>query len=255
MNILVANDDGINGEGLKQLVKELSKIANIYVVAPESQRSSTSHHVTIFDKIRYEKRKVAGAKKAFALWATPADCVRVALNILIDEKIDLVISGINQGRNTSTDIIYSGTIAAAREAFFFNIPAMAVSLDSYSDKDFSLAAEYAKKIALEYIKIKENKEFFINVNIPNVKKENIKGIMICDSNIDIDYNDEYSLKRIKDKDYVVITLNDEMIVNDDSKSLKADYNALKKGYVTISALHNEHISAKYSKVIKKHFKS
>lgn len=253
MNILVANDDGINSEGIRQLVEELAKIADVYVVAPDSQKSSTSHHLTISGRIRYEKRSFPYAKKAYALWATPADCVHMGLAVLVDKKIDLVVSGINQGRNVSTDIIYSGTIAAAREAYIAGIPSMAVSLDSFTSSEFKAAAEYAREIALDFMKMKNNRDFFISVNVPAISKDAIKGIRICDDDISLIYDDVYTLSKDGDKDYIVIE-NGGVSIEEDEEKLNVDYNALKCGYVTISALHNEHISLKYNKVLKEYYK-
>ena len=136
MNILVTNDDGIKAAGLRAIVKELASLGNVYVVAPNGQCSAYSHKMTLRGSLRFEEREVPGAKKAFALWGTPVDCVHVGCNFLVGEKIDLVVSGINKGPNLSTDIIYSGTIAAAREAFIHHIPSVALSLNSFTVRDF-----------------------------------------------------------------------------------------------------------------------
>ena len=144
MNVLITNDDGIDFEGLRALAEVFSKSFDVYVVAPEGERSSHSHHLNIRGKLRYEEREMPFAKKAYALWGTPADCAHMAIHALLKEKIDLVVSGINRGANVSTDIIYSGTIAAAREAFIYRIPAMALSLDRGKVNDYHMAAEYGR---------------------------------------------------------------------------------------------------------------
>jgi len=242
MNILVSNDDGINGKGLLQLVKALQDVADVYVVAPEGQRSSTSHHLTIHGKIRVEEREIEGAKKAYALWGTPADCVHLGLNFLFKD-IDLVVSGINKGKNVSTDIIYSGTIAAAREAYLSGVPAVAASMGSYTSEDFELASEYIRDIALKYYNSK-NTSYFINVNVPALAKKDIKGIRVCGDVTDIKYNDTYTLKKEDDGDYIYIepTGIHEAKEND---NLSVDSVALNKGYITVSPLFNNHISIEH----------
>ena len=174
MNILVTNDDGINSAGLKALVNELCKIGDVYVVAPEGERSATSHHISIIGSVRFEEVEMPNVKKAFAVWGTPADCVHCGLHVLLDEKIDLLISGINKGPNLSSDIIYSGTIAAAREGFIQGVPSMAVSLCDFHPDDYGVAAEYAREFALKYLDLEDNTDYFISINIPNVSKEEIK---------------------------------------------------------------------------------
>ena len=121
MNILISNDDGINSAGINSLAKAFSRLGNVYVVAPEGERSSNSHHLTCVGKVKIEKRDLENAVEAYALWGTPADCVYLGLDFLFKDRIDLVVSGINIGLNVSTDIVYSGTIAAARARIIASI--------------------------------------------------------------------------------------------------------------------------------------
>ena len=168
MNVLLTNDDGIGFKGIGMLAEVFSEVFDVYVVAPEGERSSQSHHLTIKGRIRYEERKMPFVKKAYALWGTPADCVHMALHALPLEKIDLVVSGINKGANISTDIIYSGTISAAREAFIYHVPAMALSLDRNGNDNYEAAARIGLKIALAYLEEKDREDYFLN--IPHDKK-------------------------------------------------------------------------------------
>ena len=250
MNILISNDDGIYSEGLLHLVKAFSSIGNVYVVAPEGQRSSNSHHLTCTGKVRYEEREVEHAKKAYALWGTPADCAYLGLNILFKDKIDLVVSGINIGLNVSTDIVYSGTIAAAREAFINRVPSIAVSIDDIKAGDFDTAADYALLIADKYIKDEKKNEYFLNINVPDMKKEDIKGIKVCDRIGKIHYDNSLSLIEEDGKHYVKF---EDVIITatHDPEDLRTDYSAVKKGYVTISPLYNNHISENYIEHIEK----
>jgi 5'-nucleotidase len=109
MRILLTNDDGINARGIHALIKELNTIAEIYVVAPDRERSGTGHSITVFDPIKAVETKMPGIKRGWLVGGTPVDCVKLAISRLIKDKIDLVISGINHGPNLGTDVLYSGT--------------------------------------------------------------------------------------------------------------------------------------------------
>ena len=145
MNILITNDDGINAEGIKILSEAISKIANTYVVAPDSQRSASGHGITLDKPILINDEFIAENIKAYSTSGTPADCVKVGIRaILKDVEIDLVLSGINNGPNLGTDVIYSGTVAAAVEGLVENKPSIALSYNSYdiSTEEYKEAAEY-----------------------------------------------------------------------------------------------------------------
>lgn len=241
MNILLCNDDGIESKGLLTLAEVLSEIGNIYIVAPEGERSSYSHHLTIRGRVRYEERNVPFAKKAYALWGTPADCAHLGLKFLVDEKVDLVVSGINRGVNASTDIIYSGTIAAAREAYIYHVPAMALSLDVSENMDYYAAAEYGKKIALKYLSAENNEDYFLNVNVPALPGEEIKGICICDRVGRMVYHDSYSHSEEDGRDY--ISINPSYVTFEgDPDDLRIDMTAVKNGYVSVSPMCNDHLN-------------
>ena len=242
MNILLCNDDGIESKGLLTLAEVLSDVADIYVVAPEGERSSYSHHLSIRGRVRYEERKLPFAKKAFALWGTPADCAHLGLKFLIDEKIDLVISGINRGVNASTDIIYSGTIAAAREAYIYHVPAMALSRDGFESTDYYAAAKYGKLIALKYMNAKDNADYFLNVNVPDLCEDQIKGICICDRVGRMIYHDSYSQEKEDGKDY--IRINPSVVeFEGDRDDLRIDMTAVRNGYVAVSPMSNDHLNS------------
>ena len=135
MNILITNDDGIYADGIIELAKAISKIANVYVVAPESQKSATGHAITIHNPIMVHKIDMGENIKSYAISGTPADCVKVGIEGLFkDINIDLVLSGINNGSNLGTDVIYSGTVSAALEGFILNKPSIAISYDEVNVK-------------------------------------------------------------------------------------------------------------------------
>jgi 5'-nucleotidase len=140
MNILLTNDDGINHPGLINLRKAVEKKHNVTVIAPEKQRSAYSHKITIHAPIRILKID----NKTFSTDGTPADCVKFGIKGLIEEKIDLVISGINEGPNMGIDVFYSGTVGAAREGLINKVPSIAFSVNSYDGNcDWEKTAEAA----------------------------------------------------------------------------------------------------------------
>ena len=179
MNILITNDDGIYADGIIELAKSISKIANVYVVAPESQRSATGHAITIHSPIMVHKIDMGENIKSYAISGTPADCVKVGLEGLFkDVNIDLVLSGINNGSSLGTDVIYSGTVSAALEGFILNKPSIAISYDEVNVKReiYKDASKYVVNL-VENIKDKLDllNDCILNVNIPNTK---IKGSKI-----------------------------------------------------------------------------
>ena len=179
MNILITNDDGIYADGIIELAKSISKIANVYVVAPESQRSATGHAITIHSPIMVHKIDMGENIKSYAISGTPADCVKVGIEGLFKYvNIDLVLSGINNGSNLGTDVIYSGTVSAALEGFILNKPSIAISYDEVNVKReiYKDASKYVVNL-IENIKDKLDllNDCILNVNIPNTK---IKGSKI-----------------------------------------------------------------------------
>ena len=179
MNILITNDDRIYADGIIELAKAISKIANVYVVAPESQKSATGHAITIHNPIMVHKIDMGENIKSYAISGTPADCVKVGIEGLFkDINIDLVLSGINNGSNLGTDVIYSGTVSAALEGFILNKPSIAISYDEVNVKReiYKDASKYVVNL-VENIKDKLDllNDCILNVNIPNTK---IKGSKI-----------------------------------------------------------------------------
>lgn len=171
MNILITNDDGIRADGIRELAKEISKIANVYVVAPESQRSATGHSITIHSPIMVQEEYIDENIKSYSISGTPADCVKVGIEgIFKDINIDLVLSGINNGSNLGTDVIYSGTVSAAIEGFVLNKPSIAVSYDDVNVERevYEKSSKYVTTI-IKNIKDKLDllNDCILNVNIPN----------------------------------------------------------------------------------------
>lgn len=179
MNILITNDDGINADGILELAKSMKSIANVYIVAPDSQRSATGHAITVHNPIMVKEVFVDDEIKAYAISGTPADCVKIGIEALFSEvNFDLVLSGINNGPNLGTDVIYSGTVSAAIEGLVQNKPSIAISYDKFNinKETYKEATKYVVDIVN---KLKENMNIFndciLNVNIPST---DIKGIRI-----------------------------------------------------------------------------
>ncbi|NLV88311.1 MAG: 5'/3'-nucleotidase SurE [Tissierellia bacterium] len=233
MRILLTNDDGIKAEGIYALAKELEKEHEVIIIAPEMQRSAQSHAVTILHPLTVKEVKLDGLKsKAYSISGTPADCVRAGLEVLIEEPVDFVFSGINMGLNSGMDILYSGTVSAAIEANIYGIPSIAVSAEFLDGTvNLEVASKYAKEI---FDKIKDqlaNSKIVLNINTPHRKEEEIKGIKVCKiGGVIYDY---YVLEENENKEKI-IKLNGRKDTEPDNDT---DRYYLKEGYVTITPLH------------------
>jgi 5'-nucleotidase len=182
MYILVTNDDGVWAPGVQALAKKMTEVGEVVLVAPLEEKSAIGHGITIRDPIRVEEIKLDGLKKVYGVNGTPADCVKLGIEELMEHECGLVISGINQGPNLGTDVLYSGTVSAAIEGVLLRTPSIAVSLASWEHRDFSVAAEITAALVRKMIR--ENKVLppgtLLNINIPAVEKEKIKGIRITE---------------------------------------------------------------------------
>ena len=179
MKILVTNDDGIFAQGLWVLVKELKNIARVVVVAPDREQSATGTAVTLRQPLRAQSVKpLVPEVEAYSVEGTPADSIILALGKLVKSKIDLVISGINQGPNLGDDVLISGTVGAARQGYLHGLPALAISVaavDSlYLDNAAKLATLLAKKIDSSALPT----NILLNVNLPNLPLAKIRGVKI-----------------------------------------------------------------------------
>ena len=176
-NVLVTNDDGIQSEGIRRLIETLSIVADVYVCAPDGERSASSHSITVRNPVVMEEVEVADAKRGLAFSGTPADCVKLGNRFLAQQgiHIDMVFSGINHGGNLGTDTLYSGTVSAAVEGILCGIPSVAVSVDSHRPTHFDTAC----KLTLDmFEKIKEGipSGIVLSVNTPNLPAAEIKGL-------------------------------------------------------------------------------
>ncbi|MCK6603049.1 MAG: 5'/3'-nucleotidase SurE [Bacteroidetes bacterium] len=176
--VLVCNDDGINAPGIYALATALKAEFDVTVVAPDKQMSAVGHAITIHSPLRVSEYKINGEFFGYAVSGTPADCVKLALRSLMKEQPDLIISGINHGGNTSTSIIYSGTVSAATEGTFLGIPSIAISLATYGAPDFSVAAGYALELGKLVLQKGLPGGLLLNVNVPPLPKSSIAGVKV-----------------------------------------------------------------------------
>ncbi len=178
--ILVTNDDGITAPGVRNLVEFMNEIGEVIVVAPNSPQSGKGHAITINSTLTFEEISLDGPQKDYSLSGTPVDCVKFALDKILTRKPDIVVSGINHGANSSINVIYSGTMSAAVEAGVEGLQAIGFSLLDFSwDADFSQAKEYIQQIVLKTLENPLPKGVVLNVNIPKLEKNKIKGIKVC----------------------------------------------------------------------------
>ena len=178
MKILLTNDDGIHAMGLCALYEAFRSLGHeVTVVAPDSERSAVGHAITLSDPIKIKRILRAGDEFGWAINGTPADCVKLAVNALLKERPDLVVSGINRGANTGINLLYSGTVSAATEAAILGIRSIAVSIDSFADFDYCFAAFLTTKIAKTFME-SETECHSLNVNVPSRPANLIKGIKV-----------------------------------------------------------------------------
>ena len=170
MRILLTNDDGIDSPGLAALREVLEPDHDVWILAPDSERSAMSHYITIRDPIRCQRVE----EKVYASSGSPADCVIVGMLGALPEKPDMVVSGINIGPNLGTDIIYSGTVAAARQAAFMGVPGIAVSINTYTPPyHLGPLADFLAR-NLEVLQSLWNRRHLININGPNVDSNDLE---------------------------------------------------------------------------------
>ncbi len=175
MNILLTNDDGIFAPGIRALAAELKAAGHkLTIIAPDRERSAASHSLSLRTDIHVQNI----ADNEYAVSGTPVDCTVIALQKILTEPVDLVISGINAGQNMGEDVLYSGTVAAAVEASLMGMRAIAISINSYSNQKFEVAAKWMRRMLDMGIDQLAQTHGVLNINIPNIEFEAIKGIRL-----------------------------------------------------------------------------
>lgn len=179
MQILVTNDDGVYADGLWALARELKSVGDVIISAPDRDQSGKGTSVTLDRPLRLNKiAPLLDGVQAYSVEGTPGDSVILALRHAVKNKVDLVISGINEGPNLGNDTFISGTVGAAMQGYFYGIPSIAVSVAAFQDVHFDVAAEMAKLLAEAAASGGIPERMLLNVNLPNLPREKIKGIEV-----------------------------------------------------------------------------
>lgn len=215
MNILISNDDGIAANGIRVLTEELSKHHNVYVIAPDRERSAAGHSLTLHTPLRVEELDNGknGATRTWVTTGTPGDCVKIGINAILseEEQPDIVISGINHGPNLGADILYSGTVSCAMEGAMLGVPSIAVSLASMSAdyEDFKFSAKFVASLLNKLKEFKFPPKSILNVNIPKLDADDIVGVAITELGRKM-FTDAYE-KRVDPRGKVYYWLAGELI--------------------------------------------
>lgn len=234
MKILLSNDDGIYSEGIYQLSKSLSAIGEVFIAAPDREQSATGHAITMHQPLRCNKIKYFDTDIA-AWWVngTPADCVKLGIETLMQVRPDIVVSGINRGENLGTDVIYSGTVSAAIEGAIFGIPSFAFSYEDYDSTDFSLPAEIARDLIMELLPLYKHENNILNINIPALKsREELAGIKITKLGVKKYKNNFEERKDPRGRNYYWLA--GELIKNELGED--TDIYAVKNKYISITPM-------------------
>ena len=228
--ILVTNDDGITAPGIRNLVNFMNEIGEVIVVAPNSPQSGKGHAITINQTLTFEEINLDGPQKDYSLSGTPVDCVKFALDKILTRKPDIVVSGINHGSNSSINVIYSGTMSAAVEAGVEGLQAIGLSLQDFSwDADFTQAKEFIQNIVKKVLDNPLPKGIVLNVNIPKLLKDEIKGVKVC-KQANAKWEESFD-ERINPHGKKYFWLSGYF--NNMDQSEDADETALSQGYISI----------------------
>jgi len=178
MDILLTNDDGIYAQGLWALYRRFASRHSVTVVAPDRERSAVGHGITLHQPLRTTRIEVNNGFQGYAVSGTPADCIKMGLMEILDKRPDMVISGINLGANVGININYSGTVAAAREAALYEVPAIAVSVKGQAVVNYDDAARFVSDLAEHVLQKGLPSGTILNVNIPDISMKEVAGVRI-----------------------------------------------------------------------------
>ena len=233
MHILLTNDDGITASGLYALLQELSKIGKVSVVAPDRERSAIGHGITMHAPLRTNLYCFDNGIKGRSLTGTPADCVKLALNGLLEGScVDLVVSGINRGENLGTDVLYSGTVSAAIEGMINGVPSLAISLAEFDNPDYTYAAQFTAQLCSKLHREGLSQGVLLNINIPSLPEEKITGVEITKLGIRHYTNSVHRREDPRGQEYYWLA-GDKVDVDE----IGTDVAAVNSGKISISPLH------------------
>ena len=226
MRILISNDDGYKADGIIQLAKSLSEIAEVIIVAPSENKSAASSSLTLGKPLK----PIQIENNIYAIDGTPSDCVHLALCGFIKESIDLVVTGINFGANLGDDVIYSGTVAGAIEGRFLGLPSIAMSLASWECKHFDTAGNIAKLLVAQIDKSPLAYNTIINVNVPDIPMTEINGIK--STRLGNRHKSEPSIQDLNDSSLYWIGENGKEADNGEG----TDFHAVSNNFVSVTPL-------------------
>lgn len=232
MKILLTNDDGIHAPGLMALFKELSGDHDICIVAPEAEMSAVGHAITLTSPLRVQEVRKNGTFFGYSISGTPADCVKIAVQELIDPLPDIILSGINPGANVGVNVLYSGTVSAATEGAFLGVRSAALSLNARQNPDFTFAAHFSREVIRFLMESDLKDGIALNVNIPALPADKIKGVVITRQGVG--KLEERFERRIDPRGNVYYWLAGEVAVNEEPPD--ADINALKVDKISITPI-------------------
>ena len=232
MRILLTNDDGILAEGLIALYEELKGDFELSVVAPETEMSAVGHAITLSNPLRVRQFKRNGVFFGYGVSGTPADCVKIAVQEILKQRPDMILSGINLGSNVGINILYSGTASAATEGAFLGFPSIAISLNTKNDPDFSLAARFSRRIIRFVMENGMKEGTALNVNMPAIPEDQIKGISFTAQDL-VRQRDRYE-KRKDPRGNVYYWLASETPVEESVSN--TDLRALMENRITITPI-------------------
>lgn len=228
--ILITNDDGISAKGIRSLYEVLKDLGDIVLISPDSPQSGMGHAITIHNPLRLKESDLYPEIESYACSGTPVDCVKLGVSEIMHRKPDLLVSGINHGANTATNVLYSGTMSAAVEGAMEGIPSIGFSLDSFdANADFSVAQAVARRVVEEVLQNSMPKGICLNVNVPGIDKSEFKGIKVC-RQAHAYWEDRFD-KRFDqfNKPYYWLTGN----FTDVGKEEDTDLNWIEQGYATV----------------------
>ena len=249
MKILVSNDDGIQATGIQTLVEHLSPLHDVYVVAPDRERSAMGHALTLHRPIKINEVQLPyPVKAAYATSGTPSDCVKLALSTLIEEDIDLVVSGINHGPNLGADVMYSGTVSAALEGAIFDKPSIALSLmDGYEKHaDFSESAKYFCEQLDRLVALEVPTRSILNINFPGLPRIDYAGLKGTKLGLRM-YKDFYD-RRTDPRGGVYYWLAGEIVEHTGQE--EEDVEAIQNNWVSVTPIHLDLTNHSYFEKLK-----
>lgn len=229
MKILVSNDDGVSAPGIAALVKELSTVASIEVMAPDRNRSGASNSLTLSRPLRVRCLD----NGYYSVEGTPTDCVHLALTGFLDNGFDMVVSGINQGANLGDDILYSGTVAAAMEGRSLGLPAIAISMVGDNIHHYETGALIAKQLVMKLQTNSLPSHTILNVNVPDVPPQAIKGLQV--TRLGTRHTAAPIVKELDPRGHPMYWIGPPGLEADAGAG--TDFYAVNQGYVSVTPLH------------------